>query len=141
MVADIRQKVTQFLLTTMSACLKIIAVRRCTSYLLTPPSTNSATSMCSNLMEVFMTSLFLSNVPHDCEDKELRSWIESRGFSVDSIRLVRDTVAAAWPAFGYVGLQDSNRESEAIEALNGRTLKGRALEVKKDWRKAQKQGR
>ena len=34
--------------------------------------------------------LFLTNIPCDCQDSELRGWIEAQGFNVDSIRIVRD---------------------------------------------------
>jgi RNA recognition motif-containing protein len=85
-----------------------------------------------------MTSLFLSNVPHDCEDAELRRWIESRGIPVYSIRIVRDLVAGVSPAFGYIALQDGAQEFEAIRVLDGQDLKGRALRVKPDWRKVTK---
>ncbi len=88
-----------------------------------------------------MASLFLSNVPHDCGDAELMRFVESRGFVVDSVRIVRDMVAGVSPAFGYVALRNSSEDASAIEALNGQHLKGRALEVKKDWRKAGKSGR
>jgi RNA recognition motif-containing protein len=83
-----------------------------------------------------MTTLFLSNVPHNCEEAEVRHWIESRGFPVYSVRIVRDIVAGVSPGFGYIGLQDSRQQFDAIRALHGQDLKGRAVQVKPDWRKA-----
>jgi RNA recognition motif-containing protein len=88
-------------------------------------------------MEAPMTSLFLSNVPHNCEDAELRDWVESQGFAVDSVRIVRDLVTGVSPAFGYIALKDSQEEIDAIRLLDGQELKGRTLQVKQDWRKAQ----
>ena len=88
-----------------------------------------------------MASLFLSNVPHDCEESELRNFIEARGFSVVSVRIVRDMVAGVSPGFGYVALRDSSLNTSAIRELNGQHLKGRPLEVKQDWRKTGKLGR
>ena len=85
-----------------------------------------------------MSSLFLSNVPYDCDDAELLHWVETRGFSVDSVRIVRDTVAGVSPSFGYVALRNGELDAKAIEELNGQIMKGRSLEVKKDWRKAAK---
>ena len=82
-----------------------------------------------------MTTLFLSNVPHDCEDAELRHWVESRGFPVYSLRVVRDLVAGTSPAFGYIALQDAQQEFDAIRHLDGQELKGRTLQVQPDWRK------
>jgi RNA recognition motif-containing protein len=88
-----------------------------------------------------MSSLFVSNVPHDCADAELLHWVEMRGFPVDSVRIVRDMVTGVSPGFGYVALRDSNLEDQAIRELNGQNLKGRSLEVKKDWRKTTKRAR
>ena len=85
-----------------------------------------------------MSSLFLSNVPYDCDDAELLHWVETRGFSVDSVRIVRDTVASVSPSFGYVALRNNELDAKAIKELNGQVMKGRSLEVKKDWRKAAK---
>jgi RNA recognition motif-containing protein len=93
------------------------------------------------MTEVFMSSLFLSNVPHDCEDAELLHWVEMRGFAVDSVRIVRDMVAGVSPGFGYVALRDNELDTKAIKELNGQNLKGRPVEVKKDWRKAAKHKR
>lgn len=88
-----------------------------------------------------MSSLFLSNVPHDCGDAELLHWVETRGFPVASVRIVRDMVAGVSPGFGYVALRDNELDGQAISALNGQNLKGRSLEVKRDWRKVAKPGR
>jgi hypothetical protein len=82
-----------------------------------------------------MPKLFLSNVPVDCEDGELRQWVEAHGFEVDSIRVIRDQVANASPAFGYVALRDKHYELDAVRILNGQKIKGRALDVKPDWRR------
>jgi RNA recognition motif-containing protein len=81
-----------------------------------------------------MTRLFLTNIPYDCQDAELRSWIESQGFDVNSLRVIRDQVAGVSPAFGYVSLGESTRVVDAIKILDGQNLKGRAVQVREDWR-------
>ena len=81
-----------------------------------------------------MPDLFLRNIPWDCQDAELLNWIEQHGFDVDSLRVVRDMVAGVSPAFGYVSLSDAADEIDAISVLDGQHLKGRRLEVRKDWR-------
>jgi hypothetical protein len=83
-----------------------------------------------------MAELFLSNIPFDCLEPELRGWVESQGFQVASIRLIRDLVAGVSPAFAYVGLQDNARCAEAIRVLNAQCLRGSAVHVKEDWRTA-----
>ena len=82
-----------------------------------------------------MPRLFLTNIPCDCQDAELRGWIEARGFNVDSIRIIRDLVAGVSPAFGYVSVQGVAPAVDPIQVLDGQHLKGRRLQVREDWRK------
>jgi RNA recognition motif-containing protein len=81
-----------------------------------------------------MPRLFLTNIPYDCEDVELRGWLEQQGFLVDSLRLVRDLVAGVSPAFGYVSVREPDDQIDAIRVLDGQHLRGRRLQVRKDWR-------
>ena len=81
-----------------------------------------------------MPRLFLTNIPCDCEDAELRGWIEAHGFDVDSVRVIRDMVAGVSPAFGYVSVRGPSDDIDPVEILDGRQLKGRRLQVRKDWR-------
>ena len=80
-----------------------------------------------------MTRLFLTNIPYDCREMDVQQWIESRGFDVDSVRLIRDLVAGVSPAFGYVSLR-CRTETDAVKVLDGQHLNGRQLQVKQDWR-------
>jgi RNA recognition motif-containing protein len=81
-----------------------------------------------------MTRLFLTNIPYDCQDGELCSWIESQGFNVNSLRVIRDLVAGVSPAFGYVSIGNAIRVVDAIKILDGQSLKGRTVQVREDWR-------
>ena len=66
-----------------------------------------------------MPRLFLTNIPCECKDAELRGWIEAHGFDVDSVRVIRDTVAGVSPAFGYVSVRDPDNDADPIEILDG----------------------
>jgi hypothetical protein len=81
-----------------------------------------------------MIRLFLTNIPCDCEDGELRGWLEAQGFFVDSLRLVRDMTAGVSPAFGYVSVRNYSDHVDPIRLLDGQHLRGRKLQVRKDWR-------
>ena len=81
-----------------------------------------------------MPRLFLTNIPYDCKDGELRGWLEAQGLFVDSLRVVRDLVAGVSPAFGYVSVRSPNDHVDAVRLLDGQHLKGRKLQVRKDWR-------
>jgi RNA recognition motif-containing protein len=75
------------------------------------------------------TMLYFINVPHNCSEKELREWIESRGIRTESIRLIRDLVAGVSPAFAYVELQDNSRLKEAVGLLHGKLLRTHIVQV------------
>jgi RNA recognition motif-containing protein len=76
-----------------------------------------------------MPQLFFVNVPHDCSDDELKNWIESRGVETEAIRIVRDLVTGASPAFAYASLKDASGLEQAISALNGKQIRSHAVIV------------
>jgi RNA recognition motif-containing protein len=86
-----------------------------------------------------MPQLLLSNVPWNCKESELREWVTSYGFSVDSVRLVRDLVTNGSPAFAYVQLNDSNHNALAIDKLNRRVLNGNVVQVQEEWQSSSSQ--
>lgn len=67
--------------------------------------------------------LFFMNLPYNCSDRELKEWIESRGFKTGSIRIIRDLVAGVSPAFGYAVLIDDAQIGEAVIALDGKKMR------------------
>ena len=77
-----------------------------------------------------MSKLFLINIPYNCSDRELQDWVESRGIQTRSIRIVRDLVSGASPAFGYVELRDSSELQDAIGVLNGKKMRNQTVIVK-----------
>jgi len=81
-----------------------------------------------------MADLFLSNVPFDCDAPELQAWIEAQGFRVESVELIQDLVACVSPSFAYVNLVETRRAADAITALHRKSLRGRVLQVREDWR-------
>ncbi len=83
-----------------------------------------------------MSQLFLSNVPWNCKEVEVQEWIETRGFRVEAVRIIRDLVANASPAFAYVTLRYKSQNEKAIKVLNGQRLKDWIVKVQVDWREA-----
>ena len=83
-----------------------------------------------------MPQLFISNVPWNCDEPELRQVFESKGFGVDSIRFVRDLVTHVSPAFAYVTLHDGTLNAAAIKATHGQKLKSSILKVQEDRRRS-----
>jgi RNA recognition motif-containing protein len=75
-------------------------------------------------------SLFLTNLPYNCSERELQEWVESREIATRSIHIVRDLVAGVSPAFGYVELNDDNAIKEAVVTLNGKKMRNQIILVK-----------
>ena len=76
------------------------------------------------------SQLFFVNIPHNCSDRELKLWIESRGIETSSIRIVRDLEDGVAPAFAYADLKDYAQLAEAANILNGKRLRNQIITVK-----------
>jgi len=76
-----------------------------------------------------MGTLFLVNVPHNCTDTELTEWVESSGIKVKQVRLIRDLVAGVSPSFAYVEIEDKMPVADAIQKLDGHTIRERVIMV------------
>jgi RNA recognition motif-containing protein len=77
-----------------------------------------------------MAEIFLTNLPHDCSDRELREWIQSRGIEVKSTRIILDLETGVAPAFGYVEIQDATLVKAGAALLNGRKLRTNTVMAK-----------
>jgi hypothetical protein len=81
------------------------------------------------------TQLFFTNLPYNCDDRELKEWIESCGVDTGCIRISPDLVSGASPAFGYAELKDDTRLAEAVSVLNGKRMRNQTIAVKQaSWR-------
>jgi|SRR6516225_8545037 RNA recognition motif-containing protein len=74
--------------------------------------------------------LLMTNIPYNCSEHELQEWLESRGIGTTAIRIVRDLVSGASPAFGYVELKDHKAIGEAVTALNGKKMRNHTILVR-----------
>jgi hypothetical protein len=77
------------------------------------------------------TKLLFSNVPFDCSDDVLSRWIEARGYSVVNVKVIRDVVSGTSPSFAQVELAGAIKLEEATRDLDGQTLHGRKLHVRR----------
>ena len=73
--------------------------------------------------------LFFTNVPYNCSDRELKEWIEARGVDAVAIRIIRDLVSGASPAFAYASLKDEGQIDSADYALNGKRMRNQVITV------------
>jgi cold-inducible RNA-binding protein len=76
-----------------------------------------------------MPKLFVGNIPHAASVLELRQWVESRGFRVDTVEIIYDRITGKSRGFGFIGLSDPANLQNAIGVLNGRRMGGRVLTV------------
>ena len=76
-----------------------------------------------------MSKLFLGNIPHTSTEQEIAFWVESFGFPVESVEIIRDKFTGSPRGFGFVLLKAEERSREAIEKMNGQRLAGRPLTV------------
>src|SRR5947208_15925977 len=76
-----------------------------------------------------MPKMFVGNIPHASSDAELQEWVESQGFQVESVQIIRDRSTGQSRGFGFVMLDDKWNLKEAITSLNGQRMGGRVLTV------------
>ena len=77
-----------------------------------------------------MSTLFMANVPYNCNDAELTNWIESSGIKVKKVRLIKDLVAGVSPSFAYVEISETVPVADAVLKLNGHNIRERVIMVR-----------
>jgi RNA recognition motif-containing protein len=73
--------------------------------------------------------LLFSNVPVDCSDDFLKSWIEDHGYAVSNVRVIQDVISGTSPSFAHVQLTAASKLDEAERRLNGQMMNGRLIRV------------
>lgn len=73
--------------------------------------------------------LFVAGLPFDVDDQELQEMFELYG-TVSSAKVILDRDTRKSRGFGFVEFSGEAEAKEAIKALDGATLEGRALTVK-----------
>jgi RNA recognition motif-containing protein len=72
--------------------------------------------------------IFVGNLSRDVTDEELRQAFESFG-KVQSAEVVKDKFTGGSRGFGFVEMPTASEAQAAIEGMNGKELKGRAINV------------
>lgn len=76
-----------------------------------------------------MARLYLGNLPHLTTEHELQDWIESHGFKVDTVQVIKDLDTGTSRGFAFAELPEVVNAEEAVTALNGEKLEGHNLRV------------
>jgi len=74
--------------------------------------------------------IYVGNLPYDLTEEELRGIFEGYG-SVTSVTIIYDRYKKRSKGFGFVEMPDKDQARNAIEALNGKELRGRPIKVDK----------
>ena len=75
-----------------------------------------------------MKKIYVGNLSFDCNDRELAATFAEHG-EVVSAKVVLDRETDRSRGFGFVEMSDDTAALKAIEALNGKEVSGRALNV------------
>ena len=72
--------------------------------------------------------IYVGNLPYEVSDEELEAVFAEYG-QVVSARVITDRFSGRPRGFGFVEMGNDSEAQAAIDALNGRDLKGRPLTV------------
>lgn len=73
-------------------------------------------------------NIYVGNLPFTISEDELREAFEAFG-TVDSVAIIKDKDTGQSRGFAFVEMSDSREAKSAIDGLNGKELKKRALVV------------
>jgi len=83
--------------------------------------------------------LFLGNLSFKASEEDLTDLFQSVGVTPDSIQLMRDRETGQSRGFGFADVPDS-QGNQAVEAVNGRQVMGRAIVVNEARPMAERDG-
>src|SRR5512139_3096079 len=77
---------------------------------------------------VMSTKLYVGNLTFDATENDLQELFAAHG-PVTEVNLMQDRVTGKARGFGFVSMETKEGADAAIQALNGKDFKGRALTV------------
>lgn len=86
-----------------------------------------------------MKNIFVGNLNFGATEEAVRSLFEAYG-TVDRVNLVTDRDTGRSRGFAFVEMADSDQADQAVAALNGTSLEGRALNISEARPKADRGG-
>jgi RNA recognition motif-containing protein len=73
-------------------------------------------------------NIYVGNLSYDLSEEDLKKAFEEFG-QVESAKIISDKYSGRSKGFGFVEMSDETEAQSAIDGLNGKDLKGRALNV------------
>jgi len=80
------------------------------------------------LQKEIRMNIYVGNLSYEVTEEDLKEAFEVFG-EVETIRVIKDKYTGRSKGFGFVEMPDSADAQSAIDGLNGKELKGRALNV------------
>lgn len=84
-------------------------------------------------------NIYVGNLSYEVTEEELSRAFEQLG-QVESVRIINDRYSGRSKGFGFVEMSSNVEGKAAIEGLNGKELKGRALNVNEARPRTEKRG-
>ena len=72
--------------------------------------------------------IYVGNLSYEVTEEDLRQAFEQSG-QVESVNIITDKYSGRSKGFGFVEMPSDDEGQAAIEGLNGKELKGRAINV------------
>ena len=85
-------------------------------------------------------NLYVGNLLFDVAENDLKALFEPFG-QVTEVRLIMDKFSGKSKGFGFIEMPSKDEAQKAIEALNGKDVKGRAMTVNEAKPKVDRGGR
>lgn len=79
--------------------------------------------------------IFIANVPHQLEEKELEDLLSTYG-NVRSVKLLTDKETGKRKGFGFIEMENEEQGQNVIAHLNGKEIKGRKIALARAVEKA-----
>jgi RNA recognition motif-containing protein len=84
-------------------------------------------------------NIYVGNLSYDVTEEDLRKAFEAFG-KVTSVNLIKDKYSGRSKGFGFVEMAEKSEATAAIQGLNGKDLKGRAISVNEARPRADRSG-
>jgi len=90
--------------------------------------------------EEAMSKLFVGNLSFKVTDADLKNWVESNGFTVESVQVMTDHKTGRSRGIGFVVLERNDQLKDAIVKLNGQSFNDRTVTVEEAKSPASNEG-
>jgi RNA recognition motif-containing protein len=73
--------------------------------------------------------IYIGNLEFSLTEEDIRKAIEEKGIEVKEVKIITDKFTGRPKGFGFAEFETKEQAQQAIDALNGQELNGRALQV------------